>query len=101
MPYVADKAIKTKTENVTPGFKNVKQAIDLDKCEFGEMLVRVHSGEKRLGAGGVGDSRQYQLIEDWSILCQALRQEIKICGEPDGLSAFEQPAGQWKRGMCK
>lgn len=52
-----DRGINMKMENVTPGFINVKQAIDLEKCKYEEMLIRVYSGEKRLSTGEVGDSR--------------------------------------------
>jgi hypothetical protein len=34
-------------------------------------------------------------------MCQSLCQEIKIEGEPDRLSAFEEPTVQWKREMFK
>lgn len=32
---------------------------------------------------------------------QAPCQEIKIDGEPDRLSGFEEPTVQWHREMCK
>lgn len=34
-------------------------------------------------------------------MCQALCQDIKIDGEPDSLSAFEELIVQWKRDMFK
>lgn len=46
-----------KTENVIPGFRNVKKAIDLDKCKFEKTLIQVHSGENRPRTGGMGNGR--------------------------------------------
>lgn len=70
------------------------KAIDLlDKSKFGEVLIRALSGEKGRRTRGMGDHRG-QLFEDWPIMCQALCQEIKIDGEPDGLSTFEEPTVQ-------
>lgn len=34
-------------------------------------------------------------------MCQALCQDIKIDGEPDKLSDFEEPLVQWKRDTFK